>query len=121
VRAPRSLLLLIGGAALVAGAVLAFAPYSDRGLPCERPSEAAFHTGFRPGLRLDLNRGVLRRVPCVSSARWRLGGGVVLMAGGAAALVVWTRQSRLGREAAGTDDDVSGASPPPGDAASDDR
>jgi hypothetical protein len=108
-RAPRSLLLILGGTALVAGAVLAFATYSDGAIPCERPVDGAFHRGGRPGLQIDLDRGVTDVVPCPTSARWRLGGGVVLMVVGAVALVVWSRQSRLGRE---PDAPPAGGSPP---------
>ena len=116
-RAPRSLLLLIGGTALVVGAVLAFATYStsprslvngsplpSSGVPCERPVQGAFAS--QPTGQWTNWVG---RAPCPLQARWRLGGGVVLTLGGVVALVIWTRQSRLGRESA--DHSVG---PPPG-------
>jgi hypothetical protein len=136
--------LILGGTALVAGAVLAFAPYSvpardlvgpshllSRRLEtvpvhCDRPISGAFF-GLRgewinyatTDSRASTGTSLLTRVPCPTSARWRLGGGAMLAIGGVAALVIWTRQSRLGGDDGDGvgddgDDEVGGAGPPSG-------
>jgi hypothetical protein len=136
-RAPRSLLLILGGTALVVGAVLAFASYSVPltdlipelpgvklgkrldvpEVPCERPIVGAWSSGgsdggwfnYAPNSSVTFSPGA-HPPACVTSARWRLAGGIVLLVFGAGALVLWTRQSRLG---------VSASSPPPGEGSSD--
>jgi hypothetical protein len=147
-RAPRSLLLLLGGTALVVGAALALGHYSvplgdlmsprvrgelrsagmrsnfaNARVPCARPISGAFQDlfddqgesggwfNYAPNSRVTFSPAgkVKDRVPCTTSARWRLGGGLALVLAGAAALVVWTRQSLLGREA---DHDVTPSDPP---------